>query len=342
MAFAEPNLPAAYEQYLNNDEVYAAYERIAQTSLVGYMMEMEDAYTPGEILADIRAEEEADPNEAILHLNQWANPYKPSIHIFDRTIQEMLPEGMRVINLPNNARKNRYYELKESSMWCLDGLRPELAFVSLASQQLEAVARKGIERVHIVGPSQGAAVGAVAMRLAENYGLEVVSATFFDAPNDVPERAGKPKQLRADFQGKGLENLYAFNDAVNDAAIPALNEAHGIDGTRRGIARQIRGFGGVWLDSRLESNRVMHQAMATDTFSGDLGAVRAAYANKGLPMPPTVAAVFEDSAIGNHEGVDVDCVTDLNVPGYGHEGMDNVTLMGILVRRAITGDELAA
>lgn len=320
MATPEVWVPAPFESVLNHDEVYRAYERLAQTDLSGYQEEMYQALTPSRDLADIKHPDMANETEAILVFNSFGGPYNESSHILARAIQELAPQPMRTFHLPNNTRRNHYYSLNP-----VQAARD--VFGQVAHTYLERVSKRNVKSVHIFGSSQGSAVGAAALGLAKVFELEVSSATLVDAPNMV-DRA--KKELSKDFRATGLG---ALNKAIQDSGIPALNEAQGVRGRKLDPLFQLPGFISFWFDSRIPENRLLQQAMGRNTFEGDLKyGVDQHDATNDLPI--IHVPLFEASTI-SRPGIRVNGAQEYIVPPYGHEGADNVVLAGLLARLAI-------
>ncbi len=309
-----PELLLPYPSYeLETDN--EVHQRLAATSLEHYVDEMEGLdrvlSLPGDRdlrVIDLRASNEADSSKAVVLPLPWGNDYSAAMHIRARALQEYLPEDIRLLVVPNNTDKDRYYELHENSAPV-----KELGHMILAGCEFME-----IEEIAIAGYSQGATVGASMLSESGSFDVNVEAAYLGDPANVVSRTA---KQLKKAFVGEGLGEL---NQAINDSGLPALSEAQHSRGGLDSV-KQILGLRNVLASSKVKENVMLHEGMTGNDFLMNIhSAINQGFDPKGL-----IVAKMEKSGICTQQLV-VDMVrTGLTkyldvIQGYNHGGGDNV------------------
>jgi hypothetical protein len=183
-----------------------------------------------------------------------------------------------------------------------------------------------------MGYSQGAAVGAAALRMAARYGLwKLGNSGLFEAPNCFNRT---PLQLVRDFMA-----TQHFSRTVRESAIPLLSE---VQHTRGGLDALVQVIGAIELGVSTcgVENRVIRAALGKDQFIDDVeaaaGVIKDATVTVGAGlksriMPPAILDKLNECA------QDLPQLRVLGIAGYGHEMADNIVAHTLLARAALAG-----
>jgi len=323
-------LPPGYEARLSDHE-RDVHEAAAQMSLADCMEEniersVTDLANGKQMgMVDLRHDEEADTSEALVMPLPYANGFGPAMRIRARYIQAAMDIPRRMLVFPNNTLTETWYDLDPA----------QEASIDLADGILETLAKNGIKKAHIIGFSQAAMVGAK-MLYRSSGDIDFTGSILGDAPN-VDWRT--EKELQKDFTRGGIAPL---NKAINDSGLPALSEAQHSRGGFDGV-RQLLGFAKFVAGGKLrQANRALHSSMADNDFVTDLEFAQLA----GMDLSSLQLFRFAESLIAtdelDHQYVLAKMAGRLSakfevVPGYGHEGFDNVPLAAHKSRKAIEG-----
>lgn len=310
---------------------YELHDELAVMSLSEMMDDVTDRLATGTFqlgdegylrLHEMRAADEATSKQAALLFLPYGNGFSPGMRVRSAVYQRFFPEGMRLLVVGNNTLGETAYDLPQEGN----------AAQQLARKTMHAVARLGIEKVHVIGESQGAMVGAFLLDVARDE-LEVASFSLKDAPNTV-ERT--EKQLLKDFQGDGLDALRALNIAISHAGLPALVRAQRSGGGLDAVPQAI-GMARFGLGSLRATNKRMHAAMTERSFVDALRSANAAeFGAHGQVVRYGESLVCTDEIYTDLGAAGLrDLLTEVRY--YGHEGTDQVILNALLNRRAMTG-----
>lgn len=314
-------LPGSYAEQLTDRDrmVHEVWQQSSLRTIEDWMpkdgtfTELADGRTIGHVELN---PEGLSRDEAVALLFPFGNGYGPSMAIRTGIMRDMLDEPLPVLMYPNNTIGQDWYDLYDEIP----------ADVSLAESIVESAAKNGVKKLHVITYSQGATIGGRMLHLMENnFDIEDTGVMLGDAPNVVMGRTSK--QIGKDFKAGGIKTL---NKAINDSAIPALSEAQHARGGLDGI-RQLAGFAMFGLGATSFNNKRLRASMAFDGFATDI-----VTAQQG---PNNLLIVrMEDSLICTDE---LDAALEQTdhevevVPGYGHEGGDNIVLHALLARKAI-------
>jgi pimeloyl-ACP methyl ester carboxylesterase len=274
---------------------------------------------------DMRGDDEASPERALLLLNPFGNGDTPSMQLRARVYQAFLADDRRVISVPNNMFMKTVYELPEGS-------EPTAA---LAQNVVRGLVKHGITQVDVIGESQGGQVGAEV--LAYDDEIEIMSVSLKDPPNTVKRT---DKQLRQDFQGKGVENLRKLNQVIRMTGLPALVDAQHAHGGVRAVP-QMLGLVRFQMGAMSRINTRLSKSMTERSFVPTL-----AYGPAVTRLGSHLQVVrYEDSAICAPEIAEDMALQSLtgnlvSIRYLGHEGTDHIVLNALLNRAAITGQLL--
>lgn len=265
----------------------------------------------------------------------FGNGLSPSMVLRAMLLQRSVREGASpLIVLPNNTPEEYAYTLTPRSIAPHDEHYNPLEDLGL--QQARALKRYTQEKTggevayDVVGYSQAAAV---APFIAGSLGgvRTVISA---DAPNTKSDRSAK--QLKKDFMHTKLHEL---NRAINDSEIHSLNHFQGLSDKGKMTRRQLRGLVGAYRGSRLPSNRMLHEAMASNSHLEDLN--RVAYwqvelAYMGIARA-TKSVIFQEADFEEYKkGITKDVDSGFyELAGYGHEAADNIAQFAQFARTAL-------
>lgn len=323
-------LPPGYEERLSDHE-RSVHEAAAQMSLADYMEEeiersVTDLANGTQMgMVDLRHDQEADSSEALVMPLPYANGFSPAMRIRAKYIQAAMDTPRRMLVFPNNTLTENWYKLDPE----------QEASIDLADSIIETLVKNGIKKAHIIGFSEAAMIGGK-MLYRSRGDVDFTDSIFGDPPN-ADWRT--PKELQKDFTGGGIAPL---NKAVNDSGLPALSEAQR---SRGGFdtPRQLVGFVKFGAGGKLrKANRELHSDMAGNDFITDLEFAQ--YAGQDLRSLQIFR--FAESLIAtdelDHQYVLAKMAGRLSakfevVPGYGHEGFDNVPWAAHLSRKAIEG-----
>lgn len=299
-------------------------DMIAPTSLVskvakGYMR-----------LVDFKDDIEVAPQNAVVALMPFGNPYNESIHIRADAISRLLPAHTRLLLFPNNSINDRYYtfDSKDSQHDALD---------TLSNYILEACVRLGVNNVLLAGYSQGASVGAKLASNAPGYDINVAGMVLGDPAN---VRSRSTSELRKDFTSTGISQL---NRAINDSGIDSLSKAQHSRGGLDSIA-QLALLAKAGMSSLIKENKELHEAMAGDSFVNDIEFASSQYSDLNsdrlqivrmhlsrIALPNLVADIKNSTSLGPlklYEVID-----------YGHEGGDNVIDWALRTRQVAVASD---
>lgn len=261
----------------------------------------------------------AERTEAVAVLVPYTHGYSPFMQMRVRLAQAMLDKPTNFMVFHNGKNAYSFDEktpIKEA----------------MAEGVAIAAINAGVEKLHVLGGSQGAMIGGALLRfLPDNFDITDSGVSLHDAPNVVWREAG---QLSKDFKKPGIAPL---NKAINDSGLPALSK---VQHSRGGfdVPGQLLGFGRFWVNSHGKQNARLQEAMTKADFVADvaldprqpkrLDIIRN---EKSLictdELTRDIVRILHDT---NGEIVDV-------VSEYGHEGADNIVLHALLARRAIQG-----
>lgn len=305
--------------HLMTDSDYEVHDRWAARSLDDVISDM-GVSTTKELSNSLPVSyidtipKEADPTEAVAWLYPFGNGYSPAMDMRTKFAMDLLKKPMRSLQFPNGE-----------SFFDTEGIKSP--GIVMAASVLEVAASAGVEKLHIVGASQGAMVGGhILSQLGFYFDINEAGAFLAEPPN-ITVRT--PSELSTAFRKGGLR---ALNRAINNSGVPALSQAQASRGLYD-LPRQMIGMTAFGFKSGTEMNRHLKADMAKNSFVQDM------YRFNGRPER-TVVARMADSLI---------CLASLDdqlamkgqtvevVDGYGHEGPDNIVLNGLLARKAILG-----
>lgn len=327
-----PVIPPQLEQYCDDRilETQAALARMPFSVFVAGMPEVERAENAASFV-DLAPTEDHDRKSAVVLPLPYANGWEPYMAYRAAMLRDSLDEPIRVVVFPNSTLKLEAYDLSDEERAKVAGG----SFQPLAEKQFRALESLGIEQFHMVGYSQGASVGAAALRLAVETGdFGVKPSGLFEWPNG--EKRSR-KELSKDFMAVSLGSL---NNAINETAIPGYSKSQqsrgGLDLPRQ-LARLTRYYLGTKL---LEDNKALHTGLAQDTFNDDVEA-----ALEGDPDLKLLLAWTENGQMTRVAaqlavlGLSIKRPSQLRteeIRDYGHELGDNLIAHTILGKMAIT------
>lgn len=338
MHYKNPVIPHEFAAY-HDDHMRAAHERVAALSIDDMHAYLQDHPVKLPIdddtagFVDLRPKDDHDEKSALVVPLPYANDWGVNMATRTRLLQESLPEAMRVVVFPNNVvGERRLYTMSRENR---DELRRKGSFEWLAKKQMRSLEDAGVERVHYFGYSQGASVGAAALRAGTRDGAwDIGNSGLFEAPNSVERTAW---QLRRDFM-----SAPNFNNAVNESAIPLLSEEQrsrgGLD-----VPLQALRFGRFGASALLGVNRSIQAAFGQARFIDDIEIASHRMSESGESMltvgagvksriMPAAALEKLDEFRGSAPALRV-----MRVDGYGHELGDNIVAHALLARAALSG-----
>ena len=316
---------------LMDEHAFDAHEKLANTRLEDILSSVPSTvYHLGEGSAgfvEILPTEDHDPSKAVVLPLQFNRGWDKEAAIRVKLFSDMLHDPTRLIVFPNKSLHGQVPFFLTA---------PELRTVAngeyfpIANQYLRTLERLNVKNFGLLGGSQAAAVGASTIRAASNY-FEVSPSGLIDPPNAIRRTR---KQLQEDFKSTGLAGL---NKAINDAGIPAYNEAN--YAADWDLAFQLGHLAAFALNSKTEPNRSIEDGFTVPKFAED---VNYAMSNNDLlkllvasglrsrVSPPDVMAQINDH-LSEFEGR----WRYLGVSGYGHELISNIVAFSLLGRAAI-------
>lgn len=315
-------LPASLEAQVD-DNIRTAHEKLAAMSLDDIEKRMPQAVDPDMTLGSAGyvdlSPKEAEQRMVIAMPFPFGNGWAKHMAIRAFMSQDSLNEPTRFILFPND--KDSYNLSPEQ----LEQLKAG-DFNPIALAQLASLGRLGIEKVHYVGYSQGATVGAAALKLAAKHGMFELGANGLFEPANVADTT------TGDLRGRFMKSGKGLNKAVNDSAIPALSE---VQHTRGGIdeIRKNLGFISVGINSLSAVSKAIHRGFTHPYFLRDLGEaiksdedikVLVAGAYDSLITPAEFMADVQELSWETPQ------LSARIVEGYGHELGDNVVAHAIL------------
>jgi hypothetical protein len=280
-------------------------------------LEMANGSTIGYV--DLRHPDEEDETEAIAFMLPFAHSVSPAMYIRAAVMQDML-DNKRVLIFPNNTVNKTWYDVDSTHAPAAE---------AVAHNAVEAAARAGIGKLHVVGGSQGATVGGRMLRyLPRNFDVSDSGAMLAEAPDVVAGRSSK--ELGKDFKKGGVKTL---NTAINDSGIPVLSEVQKVRGGMDS-ARQLGIFLRYAKDTVLPINKQLREDMTGDFVRSIAAAEKLPARTVIVRMAASLICTQEmDSAlslVNNFFGNSVEVIER-----YGHEGLDNVVLHALLARKAV-------
>lgn len=283
-------------------------------------------------LIDFNDDNEVAPQNAVIALMPFGNPYNESTHIRTNAISSLLPAQTRILLFPNNTINDKYYTFdnKESQHDALD---------TLSNCILEACVRLGVDNVLLAGYSQGASVGAKFASNASGYDINVSGMVLGDPANVYSRSAG---ELRKDFTSTGIGQL---NRAINDSGIGALSKVQHSRGGFDSIA-QLALLAKAGMSSLIKENKELHKAMGGDSFVSDVEFASSQYPDLRDDRLQIARMCLSKIALPNLV-TDIENSTSLGplrlyeVTGYGHEGGDNVIDWALRVREVAESSNFA-
>lgn len=319
------------EGFALTDSDYEVIDDLARKSLSDYREAIPtvESYSDGQWqtrFLRLRDENEGQSSKAVAVYYPFANGNSPQMLIRAMVQQALMPEDTQLIIFPNNTRSEKY-----QTPYDLCGAHPTSSIDQLAKRSLRAIEALGIEELAISGDSQGASVGAAVLKLSTDVvDIPGGSASLRDSGNMFSRKPGK---LTKAFRKTGTGNL---NRAINDSGIPALSEAQLSRGGTESVLQILRFVKFGLIDSRDPNNQVLHRDMARGGFVPTL---EEAHDNIGQG---THVTLYERSLISRDKTEEFMLRRVLGdnggefqiIPGYGHEGGDNVVLSALLARRA--------
>lgn len=331
-----PPVLASYE----DDRLWATHERLAamnKTDMHAYLAMNDVQRFPDPQTAafvDLR-HDDADPTHAIVVPAPFANDWGVNLGIRMRLLHESMPFPTRLVVFPNNICSQPAYDLERKHKQRMKEIG---TFEPIAGLQLRTLEKLGITRVQYMGYSQGASVGAAALRiLSRGGGITPGDSGLFEAPNVVERSA---LQLRRDFMGTD-----GFAEVVNQSGIPMLSEEQctrgGMDTVRQ--AARIACFG---ANSMLPVNRAIFAAfrharfiddieIATFKLQGSAHLTVGRGTNSTIVPSQAMQAMKWRAALDNDRGL-----RPVEVLGYGHEMADNILIHTLLARMALLPTDL--
>lgn len=312
-----------------DDTVRVAHENLAAISLRDVEKRMTRQWYPNSAIGsagyvDLNPDENYDPTTAVAVPFPFGNGWAPHMAIRAFMLQDSLDEPTRLILFPNDTTS---YDLSKQELAQVKGGD----FDPIAQAQLAALTNLRLEKVHYLGYSQGATVGAAALKLAARSSrFELGNSGLFEPPNILPVSSGK---LRQAFMksGKGLSK------AVNDSAIPALSEAQ----HTRGL-KDVLGMGAglirVAINSQSARSKAIHKGFTHGTFIDDIETAVVFDENLHMTIGAAANSLITTSAALDEIAKTAKTFPRINIvttENYGHELADNVVAHAILGKRAI-------
>jgi hypothetical protein len=266
---------------------------------------------------DLRHRDEPDSKHAIIMPLPYANGWGPHVAYRAKLLQDSLEVPQRVIVFPNNTAFNTAYTFAKNEELEVSSGR----FDAIAHKQFKTLDALGVESFHYIGYSQGASVGAVALKLASKSGyFEAKASGLFEAPNMI---ARTKKELSKAFTAGGVKPL---NRAVNDSGIPGLSEAQysrgGLD-----APKQLGKFAVFGLGTLRAANKAIKNGFTYNRFFKEVDMI-------DTSVPVLTGAALETKI------ADPELVAErggIIVNGYGHEMGDNIVVHAIIGKLALQG-----
>lgn len=327
-----PDAELAYQMSLD-EKLREAHERLANVSLDKFKSDIplqNDPYDKSEAsYVDLRHSDDPGDKHAVVLPLPFANGWAPHMALRAKLLQDSMDVPHRIVVFPNNVIGSKSYELSKPDLEAVSSGQ----FDPIAEKQLSTLQKLGIESVQYIGYSQGATIGAAALKLAALQDrFELGSSGLFEPPNMI---ARNKKQLQKAFMSGGLNSL---NRAVNDSGIPALTEAQRSAG-RINSFKQLGGMLIFAAGSQLPVNKAIHEGFTYDRFMRNIGQI---------PSNVVISlAGARDSAITPIEEIErLSKLDDLIlrskvVEGYGHEMGDNIVVHTLLAKTALSATALA-
>ena len=333
----KPVIPEQVQPYYD-DTAAQAHERMRRTTLADIaayvaanpVLRTHDLRSRGVGYVNLQPKEDHDETTALVVPLPFANEWALNMAMRVKLLQESLPHPMRVVVFPNNGATNEAYATTRTD---LNELREQGSFERLARRQLLTLGKIGIERVHYMGYSAGASVGAAALRVGLRDGhMDIGSSGLFEAPNVV--KRSRLEVARAFMQTE------RFNEVVNESAIPALSEEQrtrgGTDGLRQ--AWRFVGFGRSVLQ---RPNLTTVRAFGEPRFIDDIEIADQKLSERGSDAVITVGGgaksrimppleFYEDGSTEPPMHIQV-----VRILGYGHELAENIVVHALLARKAL-------
>lgn len=312
-----------------DERFYSAHEILADETIGGTMTRMSRIAAIGSMSTDsivgvdVRHPDEAEEKHAVLVGYPFANDHQPHMQLRLDLAQRSLEEPIRFIGLPNNAVGNHYYNAEAVDTADIDSGD----FAPLANLIGRMIHRQGIERVDLLGYSQGASLFASLIKANRLNGYFNIRSAMLGDPPNVMDRT-KMRLIR-DFSSTGTG---PFEKAVRDSALETLEDAQAIRFALQ-KPRQILGLAKFGLSLTLPENYAILGGMSQDRFVDDMSSAVGveqgvvAHAEHSLIAPKSVmaAATFPDQ------------FKTFEIKGYGHEAADNIATHALLAKMAIEG-----
>lgn len=328
-----PEQPVIVDEYLNellsqDERLQEAHGRLAATSLADFVESMHEVTKPddhGAAVVDMRPTEDHDSATAVAMIYPWENGHRPAMEMRARLIQDALDEPTRFLLFPvdSGSMSLSDYDL---NTW----VRQRGDFEPVGKRMVATAEILGVDRLHIVGASMGATIGAAALRFSGfRDDIDVRTACFSEPANTF---LCSKSEKKAAFTKGGLAPM---TKAKNDSAIPALSEA---EFTRGGVDRVRQLVSLLPLLRQSDLGKAAHEGFTKPNFQWDL--------RDGLYSSPDTKALVvraADSLIYTEEGEEnvrtalenQGNFSHLTVAGYGHEMNDNIVVNAILAKLAM-------
>jgi hypothetical protein len=328
-----PDAPVIPDEFLwelwEQDELLQeAHAELAATSLEDFWTPLPGVTPPADrdhsAVVDLLPDDAADPTTAIGVDFKWENDWRPGTAYGPVLLQNSLKVPTRVLAFPHGR-----------SAYSLSGEEFEDVrngnFDPIARRRLRTAEDLGIERIRFINTSEGATVGAAALKLlALNGSMEADFAALIEPANTF---GCTPDEKEKAVKAGGLRNL---NRARNDSAIPALTE---VEHARGGVdtIRQLISFAPMLFPSR--AGRAAHHGFTYPNFQRDLG--MAFERNEGLHALVVSAAdskiypPWARKAVRQHL-TEYGNAAFYDVEGYGHKLTDNVIVHALLGKMALS------
>jgi hypothetical protein len=327
-----PETPVIPDEFLHQaweqDELLQeAHAKLAALSLENFWTSMPGVTGPADrsrsAVVDLLPAETADPTTAIAIDFKWENGWRPGTAYGPALLQNSLEVPTRVLVFPHG--RGAYTLAREE----LEDVRSG-NFDPIAIRRLRTAEDLGVERIRFISTSEGATVGAAALKLlAVNGSMEADFAALIEPANTF---GCTPDEKEKAVKAGGLRNL---NRARNDSAIPALTE---VEHSRGGVdtIRQLISFAPMLFPSR--AGKAAHHGFTYPNFQRDLG--MALDRNEGLHALVVGAAdsrIYPPDArkaVRQHLS-EYDNAAFYEVEGYGHKLTDNVIVHALLGKMAL-------
>jgi predicted esterase len=327
MSLTAFKVPESLSPHVDGD-IYEAHQRLADTTLRDFWETMPDStlpkHTDAAEMVDLAPYDDHDRASAIVLPLPFANGWAPHMALRARLLQDSIPEPTRLIVFPNDKRS--YNLSAEEQETVASG-----NFAPIAEKQLQSLRSAKIEKISVIGYSQGATVGACALKLAaQTDSFEIGNSGLFEAPNVIGRT---PNELRKQFMasGKGLDK------AVNDSGIPALSEAQhsrgGLD-----VIGKFTGLVPFVIRTQSGTNRAIHKGFTYPRFMQDVTAAMAS----NTSFEALIANAAESPIMPAESIDDIDYLSAENarirtrtIEGYGHEMGDNIVVHAVLAKLAL-------